>query len=60
MIMVAHTVVATVVVELKATVWISNDGREFEGFIITRNTKKIKRWRNNLWETMKGLSNKVR
>lgn len=46
--MVANTVVAMVVVEVKATVWISTDGRELEGFIVTRNTKKIKRWRNNL------------
>lgn len=60
LIMVTNTVVAMVVVEVKATVWTSNDGREFEGFIFTRNTKKIKRWRNNLWENMKGLSNNVR
>lgn len=60
LIMVANTVVAMVVVEVKTTVWISNDGREFEGFIFTSNTKKLKRWRNNLWENIKGLSNNVR
>ena len=58
--MVANTVVAMVVVEVKATVWVSNDGRELEGFIVTRNTKKIKSWRNNWWENMKGHSNNVR
>lgn len=54
------TIAVAIVVLVMANVLISNDGREFEGFRITMSTKKIKRWRNDLGENMKCLSNHVR